>query len=164
MLAKCCVDVETCCPSTKALNVEYLYLDLQSCDRCQSTDKRLEKALTLLRPILHELGYHANLSKIHMSTQALAIQHRFLSSPTIRINGCDLFETITENNCGCCSEISGHDTDCRTFMEDGESVNAPSVKLLIERILRHVLNGHQAESNQAYVLPENLKQFYQKKP
>ena len=126
------MDVEACCPSSKILNVDYLYLDLQRCDRCQSTDQRLEEALELLRPVLHELGYSFNPNKIHMSTKDLALKYRFQSYPTIRINNIDLFETLTENECACCSEISGHATDCRTFEEDGQSVNAPSVKLLTE--------------------------------
>ena len=116
------MDVEACCPTTKVLNVEYLYLDLQRCDRCQSSVQRLEKALELLRPVLRELGYSYKLNKIHMSSKNLALKYRFQSSPTIRIDNIDLFETITENSCGCCSEISGHATDCRTFEEDGQMV------------------------------------------
>ena len=163
-MGRCCVDVEACCPSSKILNVDYLYLDLQRCDRCQSTDQRLEEALELLRPVLHELGYSFNLNKIHLSTKDLALKYRFLSSPTIRINNIDLFETVTENECGCCSEISGHVTDCRTFEEDDQTVNAPSVKLLIEKILLHILNKPKEKDIEPYVLPENLEQFYQKKP
>ena len=66
-MGRCCVDVEACCPSSKILNVDYLYLDLQRCDRCQSTDQRLEEALELLRPVLRKLGYSYKLNKIHMS-------------------------------------------------------------------------------------------------
>ncbi len=158
------MDVEACCPSSKILNVDYLYLDLQRCDRCQSTDQRLEEALELLRPVLHELGYSFNLNKIHMSTKDLALKYRFQSSPTIRINNIDLFETITENECACCSEISGHATDCRTFEEDGQTVNAPSVKLLTEKILLYILNKPKQKDIKPYVLPKNLESFYQKKP
>ena len=158
------MDVEVCCPSSKILNVDDLYLDLQRCDRCQSTDQRLEEALELLRPILHELGYSFKLSKIHMSTKDLALKYRFLSSPTIRINNFDLFETVTENECGCCSEISGHATDCRTFEEEGQTANSPSVKLLTEKILLHILNKPKQKDIKPYVLPENLEQFYQTKP
>ena len=158
------MDVEACCPSSKILNVDYLYLDLQRCDRCQSTDQRLEEALELLRPVLHELGYSFNLNKIHMSTKDLALKYRFQSSPTIRINNFDLFETLTENECACCSEISGHATDCRTFEEDGQTVNAPSVKLLTEKILLYILNKPKQKDIKPYVLPENLESFYQKKP
>ena len=163
-MGRCCVDVEACCPSSKILNVDYLYLDLQRCDRCQSTDQRLEEALELLRPVLHELGYSFNLNKIHLSTKDLALKYRFLSSPTIRINNFDLFETVTENACVCCSEISGHTTDCRTFEEDDQTVNAPSVKLLTKKILLHILNKPKQKDIKPYVLPENLEQFYQTKP
>ena len=164
VMGRCCVDVEACCPSSKILNVDDFYLDLQRCNRCQSTDQRLEEALELLRPVLHEFGYSFNLNKIHMSTKDLALKYRFLSSPTIRINNFDLFETVTENECGCCSEISGHATDCRTFEEEGQTVNSPSVKLLIEKILLHILNKPKQRDIKSYVLPENLEQFYQTKP
>jgi len=157
------VDVEACCPTTKVLNVEYLYLDLQRCDRCQSSVQRLEKALELLRPVLRELGYSYKLNKIHMSSKNLALKYRFQSSPTIRIDNIDLFETITENSCGCCSEISGHATDCRTFEEDGQMVNAPSVKLLIEKILLHIISQPKESNLKPYALPENLEQFYKQK-
>ena len=153
------MDVEACCPSSKILNVDDFYLDLQRCDRCQSTDQRLEEALELLRPVLHEFGYSFNLNKIHMSTKDLALKYRFQSSPTIRINNIDLFETITENECACCSEISGHTTDCRTFEEDDQSVNAPSVKLLTEKILLHILNKPKQKDIKPYVLPGNLELF-----
>lgn len=158
------MDFEVCCPTTKVLNVDYIYLDLQRCDRCQSTDQRLDEALELLRPVLLEFGYSYKLNKIHMSTKDLALKYRFLSSPTIRINNFDLFETITEDECGCCSEISGHATNCRTFEEDGLTVNAPSVKLLTEKILLHILGKPKANDLKPYVLPDNLEQFYQKKP
>lgn len=158
------MDVEACCASTKTLNIDYLYLDLQVCDRCRSTDQNLEEALGLLRPVLQRLGYSLKLRKCHISTRALAIQYCFLSSPTLRINNIDLFETITENECGCCSEISGHATNCRSFEEEGQSVNVPSVKLLIERILIHILTKPEINTVKPYVMPENLERFYQKKP
>lgn len=158
------MDVETCCPTTKHLNVEYLYLDLERCDRCQSTDQRLADALELLRPVLSELGYSFKLNKLHMDTLEMTLKYRFLSSPTIRINDIDLFEALTENECGCCSEISGHATACRTFEEDGQKVNAPSIKLLLERILHFVLDKPKPTFKEPYILPENLKQFYEKKP
>ena len=99
-----------------------------------------------------------------MIIKDLALKYRFLSSPTIRINNIDLFETVTENECGCCSEISGHTTDCRTFEKDDQTVNAPSVKLLTKKILLHILNKPKQKDIKPYVLPENLEQFYQTKP
>ena len=164
LTGKCCVDREACCPTTQHLNVDYLYLDLERCDRCQSTDQRLAEALELLRPVLSQMGYSFKLNKLHMDTLDKATKYHFLSSPTIRINDTDLFETVTENECGCCSEISGHQTACRTFTEEGRNVNSPSLKLLIERILHYVLDKTNPTIKAAYVLPENLKQFYEKKP
>jgi len=43
--------------SGKKVLVEYLYLDLQACDRCIGTDDALDEVMTVLEPALQLAGY-----------------------------------------------------------------------------------------------------------
>ena len=47
-------------------------------------------ALFLLQQALAEAGSDATIDKIEITTQELAMQYRFLGSPSIRINGEDI--------------------------------------------------------------------------
>ena len=47
-------------------------------------------ALSLLEQTLLEAGIDVPIEKIEITTQELAIQHRFLGSPSIRINSKDI--------------------------------------------------------------------------
>ena len=59
----CCGDSGDCCsddPNTghkEVVIVDYLYLDLSVCDRCQGTDERVAKAVEAVRPIMAMAGY-----------------------------------------------------------------------------------------------------------
>jgi glutaredoxin len=97
--------------SGKKVLVEYLYLDLQACDRCIGTGDALDEVMTVLEPALQLAGYKVEYKKIEIETEEMAKQHKFLSSPTIRVNGQDICVSVKENNCGCCSEISGTDVE-----------------------------------------------------
>lgn len=143
----------------KQLVIEYLYLDLQTCDRCIGTDTVLERTLDLLRPKLADAGYEVIYRKKEMSTAELACRYRFLSSPTIRLNGYDIFGAIKENNCGCCGKIAGTDIDCRVFEWAGKCYEVPPKKVMAEALLRAI--GKTAPPDEGtYVLPDNLKRFY----
>lgn len=140
---------EACCscecnePFEKKVLVEYLYLDLQTCDRCIGTDNVLDEVMMTLTPVLQLAGYEVDYNKIEMKTAELAERYHFLSSPTIRIDGKDLCTSVKENNCGCCSEISGTDVDCRIFEYHGETYEVPPKEMLAEAILRAVFGQEQ---------------------
>lgn len=163
-------EAEACCAcgcgesSQKEVQIEYLYLNLETCDRCVGTDKVLDEVMMILTPALQLAGYTVKYSKKEMKTVELAIQHRFLSSPTIRVNRQDVCGTVKENSCGCCSEISGSDVDCRVFEYGGETYEVPPKEMLAEAILRTVFA--QSESvcpSNNYELPENLRAFFEGK-
>lgn len=98
---------------TKQISIEYLYLDKKTCSRCMETEGVLENVLSVLAPALELAGYDVILQKMEIENEEMAASHHFLSSPTIRVNGKDIFQSIEENSCGCCSDISGTDVDCR---------------------------------------------------
>lgn len=150
--------------SGKKVLVEYLYLDLQACDRCIGTDDALDEVMTVLEPALQLAGYKVEYKKIEIETEEMAKQHKFLSSPTIRVNGQDICVSVKENNCGCCSEISGTDVDCRVFEYNGETFEVPPKEMLADAILKTVF-GHEGSERSCggYQLPENLKRFFEGK-
>ena len=161
----CCSD--SCCSeeSDKKILVEYLYLDLETCDRCIGTDNVLDGVMQTLMPALELAGYNVEYNKVEMETAEMAKQYKFLSSPTIRVNGKDICASVHENSCGCCSHISGTDVDCRVFEYNGETYELPPKEMLANDILCSVfgvdLEGYSCETE--YELPENLNSFYEGK-
>lgn len=153
-----------CCESylDKKLRIEYLYLDLDTCDRCIETDKVLDEVIEILRPGLELAGYELEYKKHEIISEEMAKEYHFLSSPTILLNGFDIFETITESECGCCSEIANTDICCRTFEQDGKSINTPTKEMMAYAILNH-LNNNSIRYNDGYKLPNNLKKFFEGK-
>lgn len=161
---------ESCCSCRceasyeKKIAVEYLYLDLQTCNRCIGTDAMLDEVMAMLTPALKLAGYEVEYNKIEMKTAELARQYQFLSSPTIRVNGRDIFQSVAENGCDCCSEISGADVDCRVFEYNGESYEVPPKEMLAEAILQAVFGRTESGCSCGnYELPDNLKSFYEGK-
>ena len=156
----CCSCGGDCAP-TKTVLVEYLYLDLQTGGRCVGTDQALEEVIMVLTPALALAEYSLEYRKLEMTTRELATKHRFLSSPTIRVNGRDICASVAENDCGCCGEISGTQVDCRVFEYDGEAYEVPPKAMLAVSILAAVFGNHiVAEQTDDYTLPENLRSFY----
>lgn len=148
----------------KSVKIEYLYLDLNTCDRCCGTDVVLDEVVSVLRPVLEMAGYQVNYEKVEMTTVKDAVRYEFLSSPTIRVNGRDICTSVKENACGCCSDISGTAVTCRVFTYEGVDYEVPPKAMLAEEILRHVFAGSIPESApESYVLPQNLKDFYRGK-
>ncbi len=144
--------------------VEYLYLDLKTCDRCIGTDIVLDQVVVMLKPVLELCGYDFEYKKFEMETSEIAEQYKFLSSPTIRVNGHDICQSVAENSCGCCSDISGTDVNCRVFEYNGEHYEVLPKEMLAEAILNSVFGQVEPYySCGEYELPENLKEFYEGK-
>lgn len=80
-------------------------------------------ALSLLEQILLETDTTVSIEKIEVTSPELAIQHRFLGSPSIRINGVDI-----EGR----EEASEYGLKCRIYRDTGSGV--PS-----ERVIREAL-------------------------
>ena len=141
--------------------VEYLYLDLQTCDRCVGTDNVLDEVMLTLTPALNLAGFKVEYKKIKMDTAEIAEQYRFLSSPTIRVNGQDICQTVEENKCGCCSDISGTDVDCRVFEYNGKKYEVPPKEMLAKAILGVAFEKQELScSSEEYKLPKNLRSFF----
>ena len=154
-----------CCSEDKAekkVTIEYLFLDLNTCDRCVGTDAVLDEAVALLRPTLVLAGYQVDYRKQEITNAELAESYRFLSSPTILVNGQDIFGTVVESDCGCCGDIAGVQVDCRVFEHVGKTYEVPTKEMLADAILRTLYNPAACCCGE-YQLPENLKRFFEGK-
>ena len=148
----------------KTVKLEYLYLDLNTCDRCMGTDVILDEVVSVLQPVLELAGYTVTYEKQEMTTVKDAVKYEFVSSPTLRVNGRDICTTVKENACGCCSDISGTAVTCRVFTYEGQDYEVPPRAMLAEEILRVIFGGTLEEKTaETYVLPQNLKDFYRGK-
>ncbi len=72
-----------------------------------------KSVFSLLERILVENGTEVSIEKIEITTQESAIQHRFLGSPSFRINGRDI-----EGR----EEASEYGLNCRIYLDTGSGV------------------------------------------
>jgi hypothetical protein len=86
------------------MKIEFLYF--KNCSGYKS-------ALSLLEQILLENGTAVSIEKIEVTSPELAIEHRFLGSPSIRINGVDI-----EGR----EEPSEYGFKCRIYADSGSGV------------------------------------------
>lgn len=145
----------------RKVDVDFLYLDLACCDRCQGADKRVEAAVERCRGVLAACGYDLALNSIHVDSAKLAKAYRFESSPTIRVNGADICPSVEENDCACCSDMSDTAVTCRIFPFNGAYYEVPPTDLIVRGIMEAVMQDRQPDDTaRPYELPENLARFY----
>lgn len=154
-----------CCPSEppeKIIQLDFLYLDLQTCTRCQGAESNLDQAIREVSSVLSAAGVTVNVQKINITTPELAEKHRFLSSPTLRINGHDIDLQVTETPCKDCGDLCGDTVDCRSWIYHGTEYAEPPKEMIINSLLKEVYGTHAPEMTitNNYILPENLKVFF----
>ena len=164
----CCSCGSGCCggDAPKQVNnrrvvIDFLYLDLSICEWCKGTDKSLEEALCDISNVLQASGIEVVVNRINVTSEELAIKHKFISSPTIRVNGRDIQMEVKESLCDSCGDLCGDNVDCRIWVYNGAEYTIPPKALIIEGILRSVYGGDTRPDEEAeYSLPENLRKFY----
>lgn len=163
-MAKCCCSSENCCgtpQSKKPLAIDFLYLDTTVCGRCQDTEAALDEAVSSVAVVLDAAGYAVTVNKVNIATRELAIQHQFVSSPTIRVNGNDIAVELRETTCEDCGDLCGDTVDCRVWVYNNIEYTAPPKELIVNAILREVYNPSQGEPEPGpYQLPENLETYF----
>ena len=158
----CCGNAEEIKIEKNKIIIDFLYLDLSVCTRCQGAEDSLDEALKEIANVLEATGTDVHVNKINVNTKELAVTHKFLSSPTIRVNGHDIQMEFKESICESCGDLCGNVVDCRIWIYQGQEYTVPPKAMVIEGILKAVYGGSLADSiaEQEYVLPENLKHFY----
>ena len=163
-MSKCCCSSENCCAQPqpkKTISIDFLYLDTTICDRCQGTEKALDDAVSSVAVVLGAAGYEVQVNKVNIVTRELAVQHKFISSPTIRVNGHDIAIELKESLCEDCGELCGDNVDCRVWIYNGIEYTVPPKELIVDAILKEVYGEKQGEpAPEAYQLPENLETYF----
>jgi glutaredoxin len=162
-MSKCCCSSGSCCQpqSKRAVHIDFLYLDTTACGRCQDTEKALDEAVVGVAAVLGAAGYEVRVNKVNIATRELAVRHRFISSPTIRVNGRDIAVELRESVCGDCGELCGDSVDCRVWVYHGAEHTSPPKELIVDAILREVYGAGQDDPQpEAYRLPGNLETYF----
>jgi len=159
----CCVDINEINIIRNQIVVDFLYLDLNVCTRCQGAESSLDEAIKDIANVLEATGSDLKVNKINVNTSELAIKHHFLSSSTIRVNGCDIQLEYKESRCESCGDLCGDVVDCRVWIYKDQEYTIPPKAMIIEGILK-VIYGRNPDSDGAdtpYTMPENLRHFYE---
>jgi len=121
----------------------------------------LDEAVSSVAVVLSAAGYEVKVNKVNIATTELAIQFRFVSSPTIRVNGNDIAVELKESVCEDCGALCGDTVDCRVWVYNGVEYTAPPKELIVDAILREVYGGERSEpKREAYQLPVNLETYF----
>lgn len=135
------------------LLIDFLYVDLSECERCQSSDEILDKALRELREQIHGTGISTiTINKTKITSDEQARKHEVIRSPTLRIDGKDIEEIVNEENeikdsyCPSCEDVTGPDCDevtgggneCRVFEYDREEYETIPKEMIKEALMRVV--------------------------
>ena len=117
-------------PPTKRLGIELLVLDLTTCRRCLGADASLEAALDAVGDVLDAAGVDVTVEKILVSSAEQARALRFVSSPTIRVDGRDVALELRESSCGseACTDGCGDHIACRVWVYRGQEYTEPPVR------------------------------------
>ncbi len=163
--SKGCSCGSTCCTpeqEKKKVDIDFLYLDLNTCVRCQGAESNLDQAINEVSTVLKSAGYVVSVNKINITSPELATEYEFLSSPTIRINGYDIALDVTETSCKDCGDICGDSVDCRSWVYDSVELPEPPKEMIVNAIMKEVYGGHSDlnKMKSEYVLPQNLKLFF----
>jgi hypothetical protein len=81
----------------RTVNVEFLYLDLDRCQRCGGTDENLANAISAVRPALSGAGLDLVVTRTLVENAQHVAELGFVSSPTIRVDGIDAAGELRES-------------------------------------------------------------------
>ena len=147
------------------IQVDFLFLDLNTCTRCVSTNKNLEKAIDQVSDLLTITGVELNINKVLIDSEITAQNYKFVTSPTIRVNGHDIALETKESKCDSCTDLCGCEegTNCRVWVYRGVEYTEAPVAMIVEALLYEIYGNAQIrvnDSNKYEEVPVNLKNFF----
>jgi hypothetical protein len=146
----------------RRIEIDLLALDLETCGRCSETAAHLDEALADAANALRDADVEVDVRTTVVRTAADAERLRFVSSPTIRVNGRDISAELRESGCEDCGSLCGCDVDCRVWVWRGrEYADAPK-EMILEAVLAAAKERRPAAppSREPYRMPENLRRFF----
>ena len=149
--------------AARQIVIDFLYLDLDTCDRCIGTDASLETALAEVARILAAADVQVAVRKTLVASQEQAQKLRFVASPTIRVNGRDIALELRESRCEAEACACNGGIDCRVWVWQGREHTEAPAAMVVDAILREVYRSADdsvPEAMPAGNVPENLKRFF----
>lgn len=149
----------------RIIEIDFLFLDLNTCTRCVGTNKNLEEALNSVEHVLLLADVMVQVNKVLIDSPEMARAHRFVTSPTIRVNGRDIALETKESKCDSCTDLCGcaEGTDCRVWVFRGQEYTEAPVAMIVEAVLQEVFQTSSA-TNSAILeyedVPRNLERFF----
>lgn len=121
----------------RAITLDFLYLDLSACGRCQGADEAVERAMAAAQPALEALGAAIALRRIHVTSLDQARAEGFTLSPTIRVNGADIQPGAPRSRCRECGDLCdcADGVDCREWLWRGAQSLTPPVAMIVHHVL-----------------------------
>jgi hypothetical protein len=77
-------------------------------------------AVSEVSKVLEATGVEVAVNKINVINEELARKYKFVTSPTIRINGNDIQMDFKESLCESCGDLCGDDVECRVWVHEGK--------------------------------------------
>lgn len=158
----CCSEPAVAESARRQVVIDFLFLDLAVCTWCKGTGDSLDGALAQVAGVLQASGIEVTVNRIHVDSEEKAVQHQFVSSPTIRVNGRDIQLAGKESKCESCGDLCGDDVDCRVWLYQGKEYTSPPPAMIVDAILREVYGQPAAAAgvSEPFVLPDNLRKFF----
>jgi hypothetical protein len=150
----------------RRIKLEFLYLDLTSCGRCQGTEQTLDEALRAAQDALDALNVTVDLRKLHVANSDVARDVGLVASPTIRIDGRDIQPEVLQSPCTDCGALCGCDggcVSCRKWRWRGAEYAAAPAGLIVEALMAAAIASAPTAvptDGRAGGLPENIERFF----
>lgn len=111
------------------MQIDFFYFDLQTCNRCQETDNNLTEALK-------ELDLKIKIHKHKLCDHEEDVQgFGHVVSPSIFVNGKDIFPKVEKSSCSECSDLCGSSVECRAESDGNNSFSKKKIKEAIESLI-----------------------------
>jgi hypothetical protein len=126
----------------------------------------IERAIEAVRQVLEVTTTTVRVRKLVIESEEDARAQRFVSSPTVRVDGRDIVVETLESPCDSCTDLCGcsQGTSCRVWRYQGAEHTEAPVGLIVEALLREIAASvpgpPRAEAIGDYELPKNLRDFF----
>lgn len=149
-------------PTPRHVAIDFLYLDLETCDRCIGSNTNLDAALNDVGHLLEASGIQVEVHKTLVASEDQARQLGFVSSPTLRVNDQDIALELRENPCEAEACACNGGIDCRVWVWQGEEHTEAPTSLIVDAMLRAEYGGHDRKeaTDVPGDVPANLKRFF----
>lgn len=108
------------------MHIDFFYYNLQTCTRCQDTYHNLTQAL-------QELNVRIKIHKHKLHDHEEDVKgFGHVVSPSIFVNGKDIFLSVETSSCSECSDLCGASVDCRAESDENDSFSKRNIKEAIK--------------------------------